>query len=39
MLRDDVEGSATIRTWTTASKELGTLARAPQLIVTWVAVP
>jgi hypothetical protein len=39
MLRDDVEGSATVRTWTTASKDLGTLARAPQLIVTWVAVP
>jgi hypothetical protein len=39
MLRDDVEGSATVRTWTAASKDLGTLARAPQLIVSWVAVP
>ena len=39
MLRDDVEGSATVRTWTAASKDAGTLARAPQLIVTWVAVP
>ncbi|HEY8170477.1 MAG TPA: DNRLRE domain-containing protein [Candidatus Limnocylindria bacterium] len=39
MLRDDVEGSATTRTWTAASKELGTLARAPQLIITYVAVP
>lgn len=39
MLRDDVEGSATTRTWTAGSKDLGTLARAPQLIVTWVAVP
>lgn len=39
MLRDDVEGSATARTWTAASKNLGTLARAPQLIVTYVLVP
>ena len=33
MLRDDTEGSATVRTWTTASKDLGTLARAPQIVV------
>ena len=39
MIRDDAEGSATARTATFASKELGTLARAPQLIVTYVAVP
>lgn len=39
MLRDDTEGSATVRTWTAASKDLGTLARAPQLVVSWVAVP
>ena len=39
MLRDDVEGSATARTWTAASKDLGTLARAPQLIITYVQVP
>ena len=39
MLRDDVEGSATTRTQTTSAKNLGTLAQAPQLIVTYVAVP
>ncbi len=39
MIRDDVEGSATARTATFASKQLGTLARAPQLIVTYVAGP
>jgi hypothetical protein len=39
MLRDDVEGSATARTQTTSAKNLGTLAQAPQLIVTYVAVP
>jgi hypothetical protein len=35
MIRDDVEGSATARTGTYATKNLGTLARAPQLVVTY----
>jgi hypothetical protein len=39
MLRDDAEDSATTRTWTAATKELGTLGRAPQLIVTYVTLP
>lgn len=39
MLRDDVEGSATTRTETFSAKELNTVAQAPQLVVTWVAVP
>ena len=39
MLRDDVENSATTRTWTAATKELGTLGQAPQLIVTYVTLP
>lgn len=39
MLRDDVEGSATTRTETFSSKNLGTVAQAPQLIVTYVVVP
>ncbi len=39
MLRDDVEGSATTRTVTISSKQLGTIAQAPQLVVTYVAVP
>ena len=38
MLRDDVEGSATARTTTFSAKNLGTLAQAPQLIVTYVVV-
>lgn len=38
MLRDDVEGSATTFTQTFSAKNLGTLAQAPQLIITWVAV-
>jgi len=38
MLRDDVEGSSTTSTQTFSAKNLGTLAQAPQLIVTWVAV-
>ena len=39
MLRDDVEGSVTARTETTSAKDLGTLAQAPQLIITYVVVP
>jgi hypothetical protein len=39
MLRDDVEGSTTARTTTFASKNLGTVSQAPQLIVTYVPVP
>jgi hypothetical protein len=39
MLRDDVEGSATAYTQTLSAKNLGTLAQAPQLLITWVAVP
>jgi hypothetical protein len=39
MLRDDAEDSATTRTWTAATKELGTLGRAPQLIVTYLTLP
>jgi hypothetical protein len=39
MIRDDTEGSATVRTTTFSAKELGTLAQAPQLVITWVAVP
>jgi hypothetical protein len=39
MIRDDVEGSATTRTTTFSTKNLGTLAQAPQLVITYVAVP
>lgn len=39
MIRDDVEGSATTRTTTLATKNLGTLPQLPQLVVTYVAVP
>ncbi|MDQ2935026.1 MAG: DNRLRE domain-containing protein [Chloroflexota bacterium] len=39
MLRDDVENSATTRTWTASTKELGILGQAPQLIVTYVTLP
>jgi hypothetical protein len=39
MLRDDVEGSSTAFTQTTSAKDLGTLAQAPQLVVTYVLVP
>ena len=39
MLRDDVENSATAYTLTFSAKNLGTLAQAPQLIVTYVTVP
>ena len=35
MIRDDVEGSSTTRTGTYSTKNLGTLARAPQLVVTY----
>jgi hypothetical protein len=39
MLRDDVEGSVTTYTQTLSAKNLGTLAQAPQLIITYVVVP
>ncbi|PZR60740.1 MAG: hypothetical protein DLM71_10410 [Chloroflexi bacterium] len=39
MLRDDAEGSPTTRTATFASKQLGTVAQVPQLVVSYVAVP
>jgi hypothetical protein len=39
MLRDDVEGSATAYTETFSAKNLGTPSQAPQLVVTYVAVP
>jgi len=39
MLRDDTEGAATTRTVTFSSKELATVGQAPQLVVTYVAVP
>ena len=35
MLRDDVEASATTRTSTFSGKDLGTLAQAPQLVITY----
>jgi hypothetical protein len=35
MLRDDVEASATTRTSTFSAKDLGTLAQAPQLVITY----
>jgi hypothetical protein len=39
MLRDDVEGSASILTSTFSAKNLGTASQAPQLVVTYVNVP
>lgn len=39
MLRDDAEGSVTTYTQTISAKNLGTLAQAPQLIITYVVVP
>jgi hypothetical protein len=39
MLRDDVEGSATVRTQTYSAKNLGTANQAPQLVITYVVVP
>ncbi len=39
MLRDDVEASATARSSTYATKNLGTVNRAPQLVITYVTVP
>lgn len=39
MIRDDTEGSATARTATFSAKELGTVAQAPQLVITYVTVP
>lgn len=39
MLRDDVEGSATTRTMTFSAKNLGTVAQAPQLVITYVTAP
>ncbi len=38
MLRDDVESSATARSTTFATKNLGTVGQAPQLVITYVAV-
>jgi hypothetical protein len=39
MIRDDAEGSSTTRTTTFSTKNLGTLAQAPQLVVTYVTAP
>jgi hypothetical protein len=39
MLRDDVEGSATAYTETLPAKNLGAASQAPQLVITYVAVP
>jgi hypothetical protein len=39
MIRDDSEGSSTTRTTTFSAKNLGTLAQAPQLVVTYVTAP
>ncbi|HKG57826.1 MAG TPA: DNRLRE domain-containing protein [Candidatus Limnocylindrales bacterium] len=39
MIRDDAEGSATTRSETFSAKDLGTIAQAPQLVVTYVVVP
>jgi hypothetical protein len=39
MLRDDSEDAASGRTTTFAAKELGTLAQAPQLVITYVTAP
>jgi hypothetical protein len=39
MIRDDAEGSGAARTTTFSSKEANALAQAPQLVVTYVAVP
>jgi len=39
MIRDDIEGSATTWTERFSAKELGTVAQAPQLVVTYVTVP
>lgn len=39
MIRDDAEDSATTRTATFSAKELGTVAQAPQLVITYVTVP
>lgn len=39
MLRDDVEGAGSAQTLTISAKQLGTLAQAPQLIVTYRLAP
>jgi hypothetical protein len=39
MIRDDVENSATSRSESFSTKNLGTVAQAPQLVVTYVLVP
>jgi hypothetical protein len=39
MIRDDAENSATARTATFSAKNLGTLAQAPQLVISYVTVP
>ena len=39
MIRDDVEGSATARSATFSSKQLGNILQTPQLVITYVHVP
>jgi hypothetical protein len=39
MIRDDAEGSSPPRTVSFSAKDLGTLAQAPELIVTYVTTP
>ena len=39
MIRDDAEGSGTTRTATFSAKQLGSVAQAPQLVITYVTVP
>ena len=39
MIRDDSEGSNQARTTTFSAKDLGTLAQAPQLVVSYVVTP
>jgi len=39
MIRDDAEGSATTNTETLSAKELGSLARETQLVISYVTVP
>ncbi len=39
MIRDDTEGSATVRTATFSAKELASIGQLPELVVTYVTVP
>jgi hypothetical protein len=39
MIRDDTEGSNQTRTTTFSAKDLGTLAQAPQLVISYVVAP